>query len=162
MNPVYLSLGSNVGDRLSYITQALSKLAKAGVVAEISSVYETPPWGKEDQRAFLNACVELRTNLSTDNLLTKLKQIESDLGRQERERWGPREIDIDILFYGDEQINEQRLTIPHPLLHERAFVLVPLTEIAADFIHPVMNKTVKDLLASVDAKGIELFGGATE
>jgi len=156
-NITYLGLGSNVGDRMSFLTQAISRLAREGIVRKISSVHETPPWGKTDQPAFLNACVEFQTSQSPEDLLELLKQIETELGRKEHERWGPREIDIDVLFYGDEQISSQRLTIPHPLLHERAFVLVPLAEIAPDFVHPVLKKNIKELLASLDTKDIKKY-----
>ena len=157
MRNIYLGLGSNVGDRLSFLTQAISRLANEGIVSKISSVYETPPWGNEDQPVFLNACVQFQTKLEPESLLNKLKQIENELGRKGRERWGPREIDIDILFYGSEQINSQRLTIPHPLLHERAFVLVSLAEIAPDFVHPVLKKDIKELLTGVDTKNIKKY-----
>lgn len=151
---IYLSLGSNLGDRESYLAYAVEELSAIGELKSKSSVYETPPWGKEDQPAFLNMVVALNTAIEPDELLNKVKQIEERLGRKEREHWGPREIDIDILFYDDLRYLSQRLTIPHPLLHERAFVLVPLAEIAPEFIHPVTRLSVQEMLGKIDGRGI--------
>lgn len=155
---IYLGLGSNIGDRLGYLQDAVKELRVLGEITKVSSVYETPPWGKEDQDPFLNACVEMSTDLEPDELLYKIKQIEENLGRQQREHWGPREIDIDILFYDDLHYLSQRLTIPHPLLHERAFVLVPLSEIAPDFKHPVPGISINELLETVKSSDIKKLG----
>ena len=155
MTEVYLGLGSNVGDRFENIQRAVTSIAELGEITAVSDVYETEPWGKTDQSAFLNACIQLQTERNPEDLLSTLKQIEIELGRVERERWGPREIDIDILFHADTLLQTQRLTIPHPLLHERAFVLKPLSDIAPDFMHPVHEKTIRELLQSVPTKGLE-------
>ena len=157
---IYLGLGSNVGDRLGNLQSAIDGLRKIGTVTAISKVYETEPWGKTDQPAFLNACVGLETELSPEDLLYHLKEIEQQIGRVARERWGPREIDIDILFYHDKQLSSQRLTIPHPLLQERAFVLVPLNDIALDTKHPKVAKSVAEMLLGLDHKGVILYNGA--
>jgi len=142
---VYLGLGSNVGDRLDFLRKSVAELRELGEITQFSSVYETLPWGKEDQASFLNACIQMNTELEPNKLLYEVKQIEDKLGRIEREHWGPREIDIDILFYDDLRYLSQRLTIPHPLLHERAFVLVPMAEIAPNFVHPALNLTIAEL-----------------
>jgi 2-amino-4-hydroxy-6-hydroxymethyldihydropteridine diphosphokinase len=153
---IALGLGSNVGDRMANLQNAVDELSMIGKVSAVSNVYETEPWGKTDQSKFLNACVQIETVEELYSLLYKLKQIEIQLGRVERERWGPREIDIDILFYHDQQISSQRLTVPHPLLHERPFVLIPLLEIAADFVHPVLGKTISELAEKSPKVGIKM------
>jgi 2-amino-4-hydroxy-6-hydroxymethyldihydropteridine diphosphokinase len=129
----YVGLGSNVGDRLENLRHAVTLLAATdGIeVAVTSAVYETDPLGPP-QPDFLNAAAELRTTLSAQDLLARFKQIEAEIGRTGSERWGPREIDIDLLTYGDESIDTDDLRVPHPRMGERAFVLVPLSEIAAD------------------------------
>lgn len=152
---IYLALGSNLGKREEFLQRAVDELAKVVVIKQVSPVYETPPWGEEDQPAFLNAALSGETELAPETLFDEIKRIEQKLGRHETYRWGPREIDIDILFYGDQVINSQRLTIPHPRLHERAFVLVPLVDIAADFIHPVLGEPIQELLGAQDKNGIK-------
>ncbi|EQC69396.1 2-amino-4-hydroxy-6-hydroxy-methyl-dihydropteridine pyrophosphokinase [Streptococcus sp. HSISB1] len=132
MTKVFLSLGSNIGDKKAYLESALNKLnqlPKTQVVS-ISPFYETAAWGKIDQDDFLNLCCELETSLSAQELLVNCQQIEKDLDRVRHEHWGPRTIDIDILLYGDDHINEENLKVPHPYMTERAFVLVPLHDIA--------------------------------
>ncbi len=114
------------------------------------AVYETPPWGYNDQPAFLNQVVEVQTELEPEDLLAKLKGIENNLGRVKNFRYGPRCIDIDILFYGDRVYQSDALTIPHPFLAERAFVLVPLNDVAPDFIHPILKISVSELLAALN------------
>jgi 2-amino-4-hydroxy-6-hydroxymethyldihydropteridine diphosphokinase len=161
MPVVFLALGTNLGDRLHNLEMALIALrSAAGADLRIlsrSHVYETPAWGYEDQPAFLNMAVKAETNLSPADLLAHLKTLEKDLGRLPNFRWGPRQIDIDILLYDDLILDTPELVIPHPRLHERAFVLVPLADIAPDLMHPVLHQTVAQLLAAIDRSGIALF-----
>lgn len=143
---VYLGIGSNVGNRASNIHDALGLLEKnVGKIAKKSHVYETQPWGEPNQDPFLNQVVMLNTTLEPRDLLDKISRAERDLGRERKEKWGPRVIDIDILFYGKRVIRDKGLEIPHPELHKRAFVLVPLMEIAPEFEHPILNKQIDDL-----------------
>ncbi len=147
---VFLGIGSNLGDRHAYLQQAVSALA--GVpgtrVVWTSSVYETEPYGKTDQPQFLNACLELETTLAPPALFGHLKTLESRLGRSTAERWGPREIDIDILVYDGLVYEDAELIVPHPEIELRRFVLIPLREIAADLVHPVSGLTVTELAAA--------------
>jgi len=154
---VYIALGTNLGDRLANLRAALRALPTAVTVIDDSPVYETPPWGYEDQPAFLNNVIKAETDLEPDALLTYLKQLEAELGREQNFRWGPRLIDLDILFYDDLVIDTPPLIIPHPRLHERAFVLVPLVDIASDFVHPTMQKQISALLAQIDTQGITRY-----
>ena len=147
-----LSLGSNMGNRLDNIRQAVALMTPLGEVTKRSAVYETPPWGVDEQPRFLNACVLLETDAPPKKLLNKLKEIEQAVGRVERERWGPREIDIDILAYGGEVINEAELTVPHPRMRERAFVLVPLSEIAPDMKIPPDDCEVSGMAREIREK----------
>jgi 2-amino-4-hydroxy-6-hydroxymethyldihydropteridine diphosphokinase len=156
---VYLALGTNLGDRLANLHAAISSLPPAVRVTAESPVYETPPWGLTDQPAFLNMAVKAKTRLEPAALLAYLKRIEQELGRAPTVRWGPRLIDMDILFYGDLILNTPGLVIPHPRLHERAFVLVPLADIAPDLLHPVLDKTVAEMLAECDMTGIKQLAG---
>ena len=150
MNGVYLLLGSNLGDRESYITGATNLLAeRVGTVEVVSSYYETASWGKTEQPDFINQAIYLQTNLSPQELLITILDIEKQFGRQRIEKWGSRTIDIDILFYADMIIKESDLVVPHPYLHERAFALLPLAEIAPEYVHPLMNKTILDLCDSL-------------
>ena len=151
---VYLALGTNLGDRIANLCAALKALSPEVKVITESKVYETPPWGYENQPAFLNMAVKCETNLEPESLLKRLKQLEVQLGREQSFRWGPRLIDIDILFYDNIILKSESLTIPHPRLHERAFVLVPLAEISPDFIHLVLKKTINELLADVNTDDI--------
>ena len=153
-SPIYLALGTNLGDREANLQKAIDSLApKVRVIAK-SSVYATSPWGFTDQPEFLNQVIEADTTLQPLPLLHLLKAIEVEMGREETFRNGPRLIDLDILFYGSEVVEGEIITIPHPRLQDRAFVLVPLNEIASDFIHPVLNESVRDLLAKVDTEGV--------
>ena len=149
-----LSLGSNIGDRIANIRAAVDLLSKSNRVTAKSDVYETPPWGVETQPRFLNCCVTLETDKSPLDLLRNVKDIEREIGRVTRGRWEAREIDIDILTYGDETITSAELTIPHPLMMERAFVLVPLLDIAPGFKHPENGESIDRLLEQTERGGI--------
>ena len=144
---VHLSLGSNVGDREEYIEQAVFLLGKLkGVeILKRSSNYETQAEGNVEQPPFLNAAVEIKTALPPHKLLKHLHDIENALGREREVEWGPRTIDIDILIYGNLILSEDQLQVPHPLLHERMFVLMPLKEISPNFPHPVLEKSIGEL-----------------
>ncbi len=157
MSTVYLSLGTNLGDRLSHLNAGLDSLPPDVEITKRSRVYETPAWGYEDQGPFLNMAAEGQTELAPVALLARIKQLETDLGRRPSFRWGPRIIDIDILFYGEMVLDTSELTIPHPRLQERAFVLVPLADIAPDWKHPVLHRTVREMVAQVDARGINPY-----
>ncbi|NOY98014.1 MAG: 2-amino-4-hydroxy-6-hydroxymethyldihydropteridine diphosphokinase [Chloroflexi bacterium] len=157
MPTVYLALGTNLGDRLANLRAARNALAPDVRVLAGSPVYETPPWGYADQPVFLNQVVRAETGLGPGALLTYLKKLETELGRTASFRYGPRRIDLDILFYDDLALETPALVIPHPRLHERAFVLVPLSDLAPDFRHPVLKKTVRELLKDVDTTGITRF-----
>jgi 2-amino-4-hydroxy-6-hydroxymethyldihydropteridine diphosphokinase len=151
---VYLSLGTNLGDRRHNLCRAILGLpASVRLIAE-SPVYETPPWGVTDQPAFLNMVIQAETDLPPLELLAALKELERDMGRQPAERYGPRLIDLDILFYDDLVIETPALTIPHPHLQERAFVLVPLVDLAPGLVHPLIGSTIQELLPPLDAKGV--------
>jgi 2-amino-4-hydroxy-6-hydroxymethyldihydropteridine diphosphokinase len=144
----YLGLGANLDPRILHCFQAIYQLQRSPSVnvVERSSFYETEPFGYEEQNWFINLVLKIRTGLSPRALLHLTQKIEKDLGKDTKFKWGPRDIDIDILLYDNEQISEPGLTIPHPLLHVRNFVLSPLSEIAPDLQHPVLAKTIKELL----------------
>jgi 2-amino-4-hydroxy-6-hydroxymethyldihydropteridine diphosphokinase len=154
---VFLALGSNMGNRLANLKAAINNLTPQMTVKNKSSIYETPPWGYTDQAAFLNQVVMVNTYLAPEALLAHLKRLETALGRVPNFQNGPRLIDIDILFFDDLVINTPPLMIPHPRLHERAFVLVPLAEIAPDLVHPVLRKPIHELLDNLDRDGIKLL-----
>jgi len=143
----YLALGSNVGDKLNNIQTAVAEILRIPAkIIEMSHIFETEPVGIKDQPMFLNCCIEIETELAPMELLEKCLEIERKLGRVRREKNGPREIDVDILFYGDKILDEPGLKIPHPEIRNRKFVLVPLAEIAPDFADPVTKKTVSQML----------------
>jgi len=145
---VFLSLGTNLGDRVQNIDRAIRSIEQtAGRVSKRSSFYQTPPWGYVSENEYLNCCVQLQTELSPIHLLKSLKFIEHSMGRTVSQHYTDRTIDIDILFYGTESINTADLTIPHPKLSQRAFVLFPLNEIAPTWIHPELFMTISQLFS---------------
>jgi 2-amino-4-hydroxy-6-hydroxymethyldihydropteridine diphosphokinase len=146
---VYLSLGSNVGDRESHLRDAIARLEERGRVISVSSFYETEPVDFTDQAWFLNCAVALETADDPEQFITELLRIEQQMGRRRTQKKGPRVIDIDILLFDDAVIDSTELTVPHPAMHERRFVLEPLAEIAPATVHPVLKKTVRQLLAAL-------------
>ena len=151
---VYLALGTNLGDRPGNLTRALQSLRACATVEQVSRCYETKPVGYEDQPDFLNLTCFVTTALSPLQLLQNLKDIEQKMGRRASVRNAPRPIDIDILFFDDLVVNSTELTIPHPRMNERAFVLVPLADIASEILHPILKLSVREMLERVDRRGI--------
>ncbi len=155
----YIALGSNLGKREDNLRRALAALAaREGIaVRRVSPFLETAPVGGPPQGPFLNAAAELETTLEPPELLAVLHQVERELGRERTVRWGPRTIDLDLLLYGERVIDEQGLRLPHPRMHERRFVLDPLSQIAPDARHPILDRTVRELLAELerDAGGLD-------
>jgi 2-amino-4-hydroxy-6-hydroxymethyldihydropteridine diphosphokinase len=160
LHEVYLGLGANLGDRIGTLRAARDRLAPAVEVVRCSSLYQTPPWGVTDQPPFLNAVCYGRTALTPEQLLSFLKDLERDLGRTATKRWGPRAIDLDILFFDDLILATPTLTIPHSLLHERAFVLVPLREIAPDLRHPTLGTTIAVIANTVPTAELRVLAQA--
>ncbi len=150
-----ISLGSNLGDRLGTMRQALLLLQEQGIrITAKSDVFETAPQGETNQPRFLNACVVTETEYSPPELLQRLLAIEEELGRIRRYHWGPREIDLDILLMGDLVVKGEDIVLPHPRMHQRAFVLTPLSQILPDWEHPVLEETVETMSARTAADGI--------
>jgi 2-amino-4-hydroxy-6-hydroxymethyldihydropteridine diphosphokinase len=150
-NLVYLSLGSNLGDREARLRDAIARLQTLGRVVSVSSFYETEPVEFTDQGWFLNCAVALETTETPEQVMEAILQIEHEMGRQRLKKKGPRLIDIDILLFSDKVVDSAELTIPHPAMHERRFVLQPLAEIAPEARHPVLKKTVRELLDTLPA-----------
>jgi 2-amino-4-hydroxy-6-hydroxymethyldihydropteridine diphosphokinase len=149
MVEVFIAFGSNLGDRECNLRTALELIKKKMKVLRVSSTYETEPMYIEDQNWFLNSVAKMETDLAPRELLEYLKDVEKRMGRQKVIRYGPRIIDMDILFYGKEVVTQNDLRIPHPKIHERPFVLVPLVEIEPDFVDPLRGKTILQLLSEL-------------
>lgn len=161
MNAAYLCLGGNIGDREAFLTEASRRIGeRAGTVKHTSSVYETEAWGVSGQQAYLNCCISIETTLAPEELLRVLLEIEKELGRT-RDPWKtyePRTIDIDLLLYNQLVLEQEHLILPHPRLHLRKFVLIPLNEIAGGYLHPVLNKTIFNLLGECqDTSDVTLY-----
>jgi 2-amino-4-hydroxy-6-hydroxymethyldihydropteridine diphosphokinase len=147
VHTVYISSGSNLGNREGFLSNAEEEIAvRAGHIEAASEIIETTPWGNTNQPHFLNRVLRVKTQLSPLFLIECLLDIEKRMGRNRQEKWGPRIIDLDILFFDDQIINDPGLCVPHPYLHEREFVLKPMVELAPDFMHPVLKKTMSELL----------------
>ena len=147
MNKTYLLTGGNEGNSFSHLQQAKAKIEEfCGRIGVCSSLYETAAWGKTDQPAFLNQALLLYTDLDASPLMSELLRVETLLGRRRMEKYGPRIIDIDILFFNDEAYDLPNLKIPHPEIQHRRFALEPMNEIAPDLIHPVLHKSIRELL----------------
>ena len=147
---IFIGLGSNLEPRLDYLRGAVTRLESIGEIIHTSSIYETAPVGIISQPDFLNAVIEMRSSLEPLELVARLKAFEKEIGRKDRPRWLEREIDLDLLFYGDRVHESSELTLPHPEIKRRAFVLVPMNELDPIFLHPVLNKSVSELLSDVD------------
>ncbi len=159
----YLSLGSNLGDRLGYVQQAASiiGMTKNIQIVTSSSFYETEPWQMNSENWFVNAIIEISTSLTPEELLIVIQRIESQLGRErtEKREYTDRTIDIDILFYDNRLINTEKIVIPHRFFHKRACMLVPMLEIAQDFVHPLFKKTVSELYDELEnPEQVVLYG----
>lgn len=154
---VFLSLGSNLGDRQKNLLAVENLLPPQVIVKERSPIYETEPWGYQEQPRFLNQVLSVTTSLSPWDLLTYLNDIEKSIGRKPSFRYGPREVDIDILLYGDQEIVQENLIIPHERLTERAFVLAPLADLAPELILPESKSTIADILDTIDTSDVYLF-----
>lgn len=149
-----LSLGTNIGDKMHFLTQSKTLISdKIGSILLSSSIYETEPWGIDNQDSYLNQVISVQTNLSPYELLDNIHKIEKDLGRIREIHYGPRTIDIDILYYGNRILDSENLKIPHPQIQKRRFILVPLSEIIPEMPHPLLKKTSQELLDEVKDEG---------
>ena len=158
MTPVYLAIGSNLGDRKKHLIDAINLLHSYAAVEAIAPLYETSAYGMTDQPSFLNSALRIKTKQKPEELLATLKEIEKKVGRKKRVRWGPREIDLDIIFFDDLILNSPDLFIPHPDFHNRRFVLKPLRDLDPDFISPSHRKSISELLTIChDLTNIELI-----
>jgi 2-amino-4-hydroxy-6-hydroxymethyldihydropteridine diphosphokinase len=162
MERIFLATGSNLGDKAANLSAALALIEElVGSLVAVSGIYRTAAWGIEDQPEFLNQALAVDTVLNPETLLATVLDIEHKMGRERVIRWGERLIDIDVLFYGNLVYQTQRLTIPHPFIQERNFVLQPLLEIAPDFVHPVLHRTIRELAdESQDPLSAILYGGS--
>ncbi len=158
MAQVFFGLGSNLGDREANLEAAITGLRNGLEITAVSPIYETEAWGVVDQPDFLNMCVAGETEMAPLELLHFVKQLEIDLGREAGDRWGPREIDIDILFFDDLVLSLPRLNLPHEGAGERATVLIPLADIAPGYVHPQIGESIAWLAARADTAGIRLYG----
>ena len=150
-----IALGSNIGDRLGSLRQASQMIKCMGTaIIAASDVFETPPWGVRDQPWFLNACLLAETLDSPRELLSKLQEVENRLGRVSRFRWGPREIDLDLLFMDGLTVDEKDLVLPHPEMHNRSFVLVPLNQVAPGWVHPLLHRSVSEMARQVPGEDL--------
>lgn len=159
-NSAYLSIGSNIGDRLGSLRKAIQLLDKSDQIKVelVSSIYETDPIGYVDQACFLNAVIKISTSLQPEELLQACLQIELDLGRKRGIRWGPRTLDLDILLYNQENIETESLLVPHPRMQERAFVMIPLMELDPDIKLPNVNTSLDDIVEQIpDKEGVRLW-----
>lgn len=153
---VLMSLGTNMGNRLIMLTKALSELGHSGFsIIDRSKIWETTPWGFTDQPRFLNMCVSAETGLSPEEMIKMIKTIEGRLDRIKNVKWGPRNIDIDIIAIDEMVIDTPELTVPHPYMHERAFVLIPLREVAPQFTHPMTGKTLEEMICALPLEKME-------
>ncbi len=159
----YLGLGSNLGDRFKNLSEAIQRLntVEGIVVREASSVYETDPVGDSSQPKYLNAVIRVETTLEAKKLLKACMTVERGMGRVRHAQWESRVIDIDMLFYDEEVMSTKELTLPHPLLHEREFVLRPLADIAPDLVHPMLDESIAQLLEEVELGGVERMDDLT-
>lgn len=159
MNDLLIGLGSNQGNRTANLALAHRLLSRnVGIVSKESPVYQTEPWGVADQAAYYNQVLWIKTVFSLEDAFRKCQIIEQKMGRQREEQWGPRIIDVDVLYYNQEQVHTEALTVPHRHLHERRFVLQPLSDIAPDYQHPVFQKNTTELLAAcTDELAIEVL-----
>lgn len=162
MPEILIALGSNLGDRGGYLAKAIQKLEPEIHLLSESSIYETEPWGHKEQDPFLNQVIRAETALLPHAVLRKLKSIESELGREKTIRYGPRVIDLDLLFYDNLVLSTEALKIPHPQLAKRAFVLIPLKEIAPDFVHPQFDQTIRQLSQKISDKGVRKYAGRSK
>ncbi len=162
MTAAYVALGSNLGDRMGLLREAVARLGDHGAVEAVSPVYETEPVGFTDQPAYLNAALRLGTDLPPASLLAGMLRVEASLGRARSFPNAPRKLDLDLLFYGDLVLDTADLVLPHPRLHERAFVLVPLAEIAPELLDPTTGLRVRELLAALgNPGGVKRFAGGS-
>lgn len=152
MNTIIFSTGSNIGDRLSHLEYAQKELTRIGEIIDHSNIYESEAWGNTDQQNFLNQVIVVSTQFTPAECLKEIQKIENERERIREIHWGPRTLDIDILFYNQEIINTHQLIIPHPLLQKRLFVLVPLSEILAEYVHPILKDNVLNILEKCDDK----------